>query len=71
MSHVALWSHSQQVFHVEEVGEMIANNLNAYARRKPVDFVPLLIASEPECRDLVSRLMHRTKLSSTFDDIGA
>lgn len=58
---VALWSHSQQCFHIETFAEMLEKNLSAFARHTAVDYVPLLVGSHADCSTFVEklRLTHR------------
>lgn len=53
---VALWSFSQQCFHIETVEEMLDKNLCAFASKRPVDYVPLFVGSHADCSTLVDTL---------------
>jgi hypothetical protein len=70
MTHVALWSHSQKTFHVEETSKMLDRNWEAYARNKKIDYLPLMLGSESDCREFINRLSKKNLLRGMFAGTG-
>lgn len=58
-NHVALWSHSQKAFHVESVDDMLDANIVAFAQKRAVDYVPVFMGTESDCRAAVTKLMEK------------
>jgi len=56
MNYAALWSHSQKSFHVQTVHEMIDDNIVAFAKNMPSDYIVMFIGTEQECRTIISKL---------------
>lgn len=49
-AHVLLWSQSQCALHIEPLAEMLSENRQAYTEDRRMDFVPIYIGAEEECR---------------------
>lgn len=45
---VLSWSHSQKVFHIECIKDMLEANLNAFKNKYPVDFIPIALTTSVE-----------------------
>ncbi len=56
---VALWSSSQQCFHVETCSEMVEKNRKAFANNVAVDYVPLFFGRDEDCRAFVDAIRER------------
>lgn len=52
-NYVALWSSSQQCFHIETLAESIQKNARAFAKGIAVDYVPLFIGPREKCHEAV------------------
>ena len=50
-THVLLWSQSQCALHIETVQDMLAENASAFAEDRRMDYVPIVIGTEEECRN--------------------
>ncbi len=60
-AHVMLWSQSQCALHIEAVEAMLRSNARAYRDDRRMDFVPLYIGTDEDCRavaDAVRGTMH-------------
>lgn len=60
-THVMLWSQSQCALHIEPVEAMLRSNARAYRDDRRMDYVPLYIGTDEDCRavaDAVRRTMH-------------
>jgi hypothetical protein len=60
-AHVLLWSQSQCALHIEPVADMLSENRQAYADDRRMDYVPIYIGVEADCRlaaDSVRATMH-------------
>lgn len=55
-SWVILWSKSQCATHVEPLMDMLASNLQAYQCDRRMDYVPLAIGTEAECRRVAAEM---------------
>lgn len=53
---VLLWSQSQCATHVEPLQDMLDSNLHAYQSNRRMDYVPLAIGSEEECRRVAAEI---------------
>ena len=62
-THVMLWSQSQCALHIEPVEAMLSSNRRAYADDRRMDFVPLYIGTDEDCRaiadDIRGTMRHR------------
>ena len=56
---VALWSSSQQCFHIETCSEMVEKNLQAFAKNMAVDYVPLFFGRREDCQAFVDAVKSR------------
>jgi hypothetical protein len=56
MKYVALFSHSQQCFHIEPVEVMLKNNIRSMAVRLPIDYIPVGFGTRDECGSVVDML---------------
>jgi hypothetical protein len=66
MTYAALWSHSQQAFHVELLAETVLINQRNFAQRKPCDYVPVFVGTEAECKAMTKHLADRLTLRGMF-----
>lgn len=51
-THVMLWSQSQCALHIEPLDAMLSSNRRAYADDRRMDFVPLYIGTDEDCRQI-------------------
>lgn len=56
---VALWSSSQQCFHIETCSEMVEKNRKAFANNVAVDYVPLFFGRREDCHTFVDAVRDR------------
>ncbi|MGC3984811.1 MAG: hypothetical protein QM777_08835 [Pseudorhodoferax sp.] len=55
-THVMLWSQSQCALHIERVEDMLRSNRRAYAADRRMDYVPLFIGTDEDCRELADNI---------------
>lgn len=53
---VMLWSQSQCAIHIEPVETMLSSNRRAYAEDRGMDYVPLFIGTDRDCRSVADAL---------------
>lgn len=53
---VLLWSQSQCATHIEPLLDMMTSNLQAYQGNRRMDYVPLAIGTESECRRVAAEI---------------
>ena len=56
MDYAAQWSHSQQVFHIESVDDMLDANIVAFAQKRAADYIPVFIGTAEDCRAVIEKL---------------
>lgn len=50
-THALLWSQSQCALHIEPIADMLSENRQAYATDRRMDYVPIYLGTEDECRE--------------------
>lgn len=55
-AHVMLWSQSQCALHIEPVEAMLSSNRRAYGDDRRMDFVPLFIGTDEDCRSVADSI---------------
>lgn len=55
-AHVMLWSQSQCALHIEPVEAMLSSNRKAYSDDRRMDYVPLFIGTDEDCRSLADSI---------------
>lgn len=63
---VALWSSSQQCFHVETCSEMVEKNRRAFVRNVAVDYVPLFFGKRDDCSAFIDGIKNRKAERAAF-----
>ncbi|RCW73829.1 hypothetical protein [Pseudorhodoferax soli] len=53
-THVMLWSQSQCALHIEPMDAMLSTNRQAYADDRRIDYVPLFIGTDEDCRAIAA-----------------
>lgn len=72
--HALLWSQSQCALHIEPVSDMLSENRQAYADDRRMDYVPIYIGDEGECRtaaDAVRVTMRARQARRACMDLGS
>ena len=57
MKFVLLWSPSQKKFHIQTIGSMISDNMDAYKNGMPVDYITLAVAETFEDAAEIQRVL--------------
>ena len=56
--HVLLWSQSQCALHIESVADMLESNRTAFGADRRMDYVPLFIGTDDNCRYASDSIRH-------------